>query len=390
MNFSIVLIAKNEATTLPRMMESLKEFQAQNSEVVLVDTGSTDGTQAVAQALGCKVYGAGTRFVKTFEDDHLAFLSDRFIVEGEKKLTGGQVFDYSEARNYAAWLATNDLVGMPDCDEAFTVFDLEKIAAVFESSDKLEYEFVYSHNEDGGEAIKFRHSKFYNRTKLEWTGLIHEVLTPRYASMTAFRSVYVPETIMKLEHFANIESDRSHYLVGLAEDCYSHSDDDRKSHYFGRELLWNGRPKSAIREFKRHIAMGAWEAERAQSMIFIGDAFIALKNVPKALQWYHKAFTTDSSRREALLRLASYYWHHEDPKRTAAYASAALAIPKSETYMDRVEDYTYLPHEMLYWAFWWMGDKQKSQEHWQRALSYRPNCARYLNDRVFYEDEAVA
>ena len=44
MNFSVVMIAKNEVKTLPRMFRSLREFQARGGKIVILDTGSTDGT----------------------------------------------------------------------------------------------------------------------------------------------------------------------------------------------------------------------------------------------------------------------------------------------------------------------------------------------------------
>ena len=44
MNFSIVLIAKNESKTLPRLIGSLSEFQKRGGNILLLDTGSTDDT----------------------------------------------------------------------------------------------------------------------------------------------------------------------------------------------------------------------------------------------------------------------------------------------------------------------------------------------------------
>jgi len=48
---SAVLIVKNEETNLPRCLSAL----AWANEIVLVDTGSTDGTVRVAESLGCRV-----------------------------------------------------------------------------------------------------------------------------------------------------------------------------------------------------------------------------------------------------------------------------------------------------------------------------------------------
>src|SRR6267142_1639782 len=77
------------------------------------------------------------------------------------------------------------------------------------------------------------------------------------------KTIRLPESQIKLEHWQNQETNRSGYLTGLALDCFLNPDNDRNSHYFARDLMWSGRYRSAIREFDRHIAMNKWEAERA-------------------------------------------------------------------------------------------------------------------------------
>jgi glycosyltransferase involved in cell wall biosynthesis len=50
-HFSVALIARNEEKTLPRLIESLSEFQRFGGEILLLDTGSTDNTVQVAKDL---------------------------------------------------------------------------------------------------------------------------------------------------------------------------------------------------------------------------------------------------------------------------------------------------------------------------------------------------
>jgi len=138
-------------------------------------------------------------------------------------------------------------------------------------SDRFEYNFVYSHDEFGKEAIKFVHSKFYDRRKYHWEGIIHEVL------QGDGKTTFITEDSLKLEHYQNPETNRNGYLTGLSLDCYFHPENDRNSHYFARELHWSGRYKSAIKEFDRHIEMNKWKEERGQSMIFKGDSHLMLR-----------------------------------------------------------------------------------------------------------------
>jgi glycosyltransferase involved in cell wall biosynthesis len=380
--FSVVLIAKNEAATLPRLLASLYEFQKRGGEVILVDTGSTDGTPELARSLGCKVWEEGDRFVLRISPDLAVGINDRFLAQGETQVVseGDRVFDFAAARNYATSRASNEMIAVAGCDELFAALDLGAIEEAIRHGYKtLEHAYVHSLDAEGNEHIKFRRSYFYDRRNFKWSGIVHEVLVGEGSS------VLIDEDKLKVVHHQQPKSERARYLAGLALDCFLNPDNDRNSHYLAREMLWNGRPKSAIKEFERHIAMNRWLPELAQSMIYIGDARIALGQTEAGLDCYHKAFVLDPSRREGLMRLASHYWQRLDAPRTAAYAAAALTVPLSHTYMDRMEEYTYLPHDMMYWALWWMGDRVGSKQHWLRARAYRPQHAKYIDDAVFYE-----
>jgi len=389
--FSVVLIARNEQSTLPRMLESLEEFRRRGGEVLVVDTGSMDGTADVASAHECRVIEVGDRFVTVVSEAKAKQVNRRLLAPGEPPVlhAGDRLFDFAAARNFAASEAECDMVAMPDCDEAFTKLDLDAVdEAIDAGARRLEYNFVFSHDQFGNEAIKFLHSKFYDRRSFEWVGVVHEVLQPRSGGSSLddpFKTVFLDESKVKLEHWQNHGTDRGGYLRGLALDCYENPGNDRNSHYLGRELLWKGRPKSAIQELTRHLGMKAWPAEQAQSMIYIGDAYLQLGKEQLGLQMYHKAFLLDGSRREAMMRLAEHFYKKGNALMTAAYASAALALPYNGFYANNMDHYRQAPHEMLYWAYWNMGDRGESEVHWRRALGYQPLNPKYLNAAQFYQ-----
>lgn len=282
-NFSICIIARNEAKSLPRLIESLKDFQLKGGEVILVDTGSTDKTVDVAEKAGFKVTSVGSKFLITISEDLAKQINERFIVNNEPNVinTRDKIFDYASARNYAASLASNELISYVDCDEAFTKLDLENIDELIKHGfQQFEYNFIFAHKPDGSPAIQFIQSKMYDRRKLRWFGVVHEVLQPIVGGI--INKIQMSEKIFLLEHFQNQETNREGYLKGLAYDCYMNPDKDRNSHYFSREMLYKGRLKSAIREFVRHINMRRWPAERAQSMIFMGNCYGYLSTIKKS------------------------------------------------------------------------------------------------------------
>lgn len=387
-NFSVVLIARNESKTLPRLMESLKEYKERGGEVVLMDTGSTDGTPDVARSLGCIVHEEGDRFTHTITKQTAHDINERFIVAGEDPIVkeGDRMFDYANARNHAAQLASHDMVAMPDCDEMYTRLDLDRVcSAIADGVEQLEYNFVFAHDENGRELVKFLHSKFYDRRKLKWQGIIHEVL------VGDARRERFGEDVIKLEHWQNHETNRSGYLKGLALSVINEPENDRNAHYFGRELLYAGRPRSAIKQLQAHVSMNRWPEERSQSQVHIGEAYMMLGHVPDAIHAWIDAYDTCPTRREPLMKIAEYYYRSKSPHHAAVYATAALEIPHSTFYASFQPYYEHYPHEILYWALWNLGRRDDARTHFDKCLAFKPHSTQYLHDyRLFYELPVVS
>lgn len=388
-NFSICFIGRNESSTLGKALKSLEEFKARGGEVCLVDTGSKDNTAEIAKNWGCVVAEVGDKFRTTITKEQADGVNKTFLVEGEELIIkeGDSFFDFASARNHCAdTLATNDIVAFLDCDEAITAMNIDEInKAIDEGVGQFEYEFVFSHDHKNNPLLQFVQSKFYNKKKLCWKGLIHEVLQPIKEGEEIKRK-YLPENVWKNEHWQNQETARGGYLKGLALDCYLHPEKDRNSHYFARELLWNGRYKSAIKEFKRYLNISWWKPERSESMVYIGDALLKLGKETEAVEWYHKAFQEEAGRREPLIKLAEFYNSKKDMQRVICYCKAALEISWSGYYSNNKYHYGHIPHEMLAEAYWCFGKKEEARLHIEKALDFMPFNGKLLFDYRFHYD----
>ncbi len=384
--FSIVLIARNEAKVLPRLLASLEEFKALNGEVCLVDTGSTDGTAQIARNWGCNVEEVGDKYRHVITKKEADDINARFVVGSEDPVVkeGDSYFDFASARNYVASLATNAMVSFADADEVFTKLDINLINEHIDAgADQFEYEFVFAHDEHGNPAIAFVQSKFYNRDKIKWVGIIHEVLSGDG------KRVFLDKDVFRLEHWQNVETNRGGYLKGLAVDCFNNPDNDRNSHYFAREMMWCGRPASALKEFERHVEMNRWPSERSQSLVFMGDCYGKLGMQDEQVAAYSRAFHIEPRRREPLLRLAGFYRYTKNMLGVLAYATAALEIPWDGFYANNKADYEHIPHEYLYWAKGWLGDQAGARHHMLKALEYQPYNPRYLDETKYYFEYAA-
>ena len=78
------------------MVASLENFRARGGEVILVDTGSSDKTPEIGEALGCKVHRAGERFLTVLSKEQADAINRQFVKAGEENVVaeGDRIFDY--------------------------------------------------------------------------------------------------------------------------------------------------------------------------------------------------------------------------------------------------------------------------------------------------------
>ena len=117
MKLSACMIVKNELATLAPCLRSIIEYV---DEIVIVDTGSKDGTQYLVNAWKAAYGGNWTKFVI-----------------GE--FTDYDNWHFSDARNYAMSLATGDWLFTIDADDRVNTEDWDQLLQ-FLKSDTLQYD----------------------------------------------------------------------------------------------------------------------------------------------------------------------------------------------------------------------------------------------------------
>lgn len=148
MKISACYITKNEEENIKRSIESL---QGQADEVIVVDTGSVDGTVKAAERMGAQVY-------------HYSWQKD-----------------FAAARNFALSKATGDWLILLDADEYFTEETAGNIRILLEEIDgKHSCVFVQMVNWDQDRDVV--QDRFYqlrlvkNLSGLGYMGVVHEEL----------------------------------------------------------------------------------------------------------------------------------------------------------------------------------------------------------------------
>jgi tetratricopeptide (TPR) repeat protein len=129
--------------------------------------------------------------------------------------------------------------------------------------------------------------------------------------------------------------------------------------------------------------MNRWPTEASQSMLYIAEAYRMLGNIDEMLKWLAKSIEKEA-RREPIMKLAEYYFWLGMYRQTIIYCEAALSITQIPFYSNHQPYYEDLPHALLYVAYWWEGNKEKSKEHYFKALSFCPKNPKYIDDGKFY------
>lgn len=146
---SVCIIAKNEEKNIASCLERIIN---ENIEIIFVDTGSNDRTIEIAKKYLSTVY--------EFEWCN----------------------DFSKAKNYAVSKATNDIILNLDCDELVDKIDVEAIEKKLSDNPKLVGRIditnlltVAGLEQTSNEKI----SRIFNKNFYEYTGRIHEQITPK-------------------------------------------------------------------------------------------------------------------------------------------------------------------------------------------------------------------
>ncbi|MCL1976333.1 MAG: glycosyltransferase [Firmicutes bacterium] len=153
MKISACWIVKNEEANLGLSIESVKDLA---DELIVVDTGSTDGTVALAKSYGAQV-------------QHFTWIND-----------------FSAAKNYALSYATGDIIIFLDADELFEPklgpAEHAKIAGIFSNNPQVVMITSYIQNLriSNHELINVSTNAriFRNMKSLRYRGSVHEYLRP--------------------------------------------------------------------------------------------------------------------------------------------------------------------------------------------------------------------
>lgn len=184
---SLVMMVKNEADIIVKCLENA---EALVDEMVIVDTGSTDGTREKVREFA--KYSQCEVVVKEYpwEDN------------------------YSTPRNYGKYLATGDWILMLDADEMFRIEDYMVFQQLTETnSDAVIFHVINYLKKTGmNEAPVYASTEsvrlYRNIPEFYYSGMIHETLDDSLCALQKKRKVSVLRAPFMLHHYGYLKSDK--------------------------------------------------------------------------------------------------------------------------------------------------------------------------------------
>lgn len=346
LRIAVYAISKNEEQFVERFCKS-----AENADLILIaDTGSTDGTVALARDCGATVYDiciSPWRFDKA-RDAALALIPRDF-----------------------------DVCISLDLDEVMEPGWREEIERVWqENTTRLRYKF------DWGSGISFFYEKIHHRHGYHWHHPVHEYPVPDGRT----KEIYAHTDMLLVSHHPDNTKSRGQYMplleLAIKEDPHC----PRNAFYHARELTFYKNWKDAIVYLNKYLAMpeANWVNERCYAMRLLGKSYEALGNPVEAEKWYRLAAAEAPNTREPWVELAMLSYMRHDWTQCYFAACKAVAIKdKALVYTMDPSVWTEKPHDLASISAWNLGLKESALLHLEEALKFAPTDARLLANKTF-------
>jgi hypothetical protein len=357
---ALVMIVKDEARSIRATLASAKPWI---DRYTLLDTGSTDGTQAIAREAMEGVPGDvleepfvdfGTTRSRALElaGEHTTFT---LMLSGDETLVGG---------------------------EALRRF--------------CEREASASGPERGAYYVSIRYGEtVYDSARLarasagwRYVGVTHEVLAKDGVPPPTIR---VPDVhiVHDLSHRdASGQARRWKLDLKLLEaEVTKRPEDTRARFYLAQTYECLGRYGEAFAAYRSRVELGGWEEEVYESMFRMARTAERMgRPWPEVQQLYLDAHAHSPHRAEPLFAVAWHYYELKNWPLTYLFASRGAAIPfpsKATLFVD-APVYEVKLLDLVATSAWYVGEHGAGRAALDQALERRPGDPRLLENLAFY------
>lgn len=338
MKIAVYAISKNEAKFAKRCIDSVRD---EADEVIVADTGSTDGTQQILRSCGATVYNI-----------HI------------------NPWRFDVARNTSLSLvpADADVCVRIDLDEILEKGWSRHLKAKWTQDTTRCWYWYYWSPENS-----YMDDRIHARFGYIWKYICHETLFPTEETREIYANI--PEIVLR--HFPDKNKSRSGYLR-LLEKAAKESNDPKIIYYWGRENFYQKKYDAAAEILKKIIESNQlWIMDKVAAMRQLADTYKAIGKDGDRFAWLLRACAEQPDSRENWLWLAEYCYEKNDFVGCYGHALKALQVttpPKH--YQKEPIAWGERPFDLASVAAWNIGLKQESIEYAKKAVQINPHDPR--------------
>jgi tetratricopeptide (TPR) repeat protein len=356
---SLALIVRNAERTLPRCLASV---DGAVDEIVVVDTGSTDGTKAVARRYTDRVLDCA------WHDD------------------------FGAARQFAFDQARGDWVGWLDADDVVTGGEHIRplCAAAAQEVGAFYWRYVCARDAWGNVACEFwRERLVRNDGSFRWAGRIHEALVPRRACATA----RTPEIVVEHHPEPERAEEKLRRNLAILEAERAAAGDDvpaRLLFYLGRDYRSAGDYQRALGAFRQCLRRSEWADERYLAQTYVADVYRTQQRYQQALAADLHALRLNPHWPDAYFGLARSYYFLRDWPKVVHWTDVGRALPPPDT-LHIVNPLDYQFNWIIYYtnALYQVGARAEALDWTRRALAIQPGDPWHQHNLAFFAEEAA-
>lgn len=356
MTVSIALIVKNEEQTLDRCLASLAGAV---DEIVVVDTGSSDATVAVARRYTDRICDFPWRD------------------------------DFAAARQFAFEQTHGDWVGWVDADDV--VVGAEQIRSVAAAASPvvgaIYWRYAMDFDAAGQPQCQFwRERLVRNDGSWRWQGRIHEVLTSDQSWQTLRR----PEVWVEHRSPAGRDATRLQRNIPLMEAELASAGptpSPRLLFYLGRDYASAGRSEEALTIYQRYLAAAAWDDERYLAQTAVAGLLRSMNRLDEASHADLQAVKLKPRWPDAYFGLAQTAYFQGRWPDVVHWCDIGRSLPTPET--DHILDLAASQHRWIihYTNALYHLDRLAEALAWtERALTMCPDDPWHRQNRTFFAE----
>lgn len=320
---SVAIIVKNE----PLLEMCLLSIRKHVQEIVIVDTGSTDGTtQEVAK-----------RYADIFEVYTGANNPETGLIEDFAKARN-RSFELASEKNWIMWADSDDVIaGAENLNKIISEYDIKKLGV---DAVGILFPYEYSYSESGAvTCLHYRERLFSNKNFFNFVNPVHEVVTPKEGAKVSL----IPRDEIVFKHqrqYSAKQHEPGRNLRILRKHFEANPNDARQMYYLGLETCNAGMIDEAIQLLSKYVDISGWDDERGMACLKLVDIFQARGQYQEGIKWAFKTIEIMENWGEgyfALARMFYFFAMQGGPQefrnwtKCAHFAKTGLALPPTKT-----------------------------------------------------------